>query len=93
VGTQHARAIIFLSGPTIETMIRYRLYVAEGGGLRAQKRCDSKPLLMAPQLRAHIASYPRVAHGHPLSIKSRCDPDKVVVNRRKEWWLKPQLTP
>jgi hypothetical protein len=55
-GMQHARAIIFLSGPAIETMVMQKDYVAKGDGLRAQKRSESKPLLTAPQSRVDMAS-------------------------------------
>jgi hypothetical protein len=50
--------------------------VVEGDELRAQKRCNSKPLLMAPQSCAYIAFYPRETCGHPLSFKSCCDPER-----------------
>jgi hypothetical protein len=50
--------------------------MVEAGELWAQKKCDSKLILMAPQSRAHIESYPRASCGHPLSIKSRCDPER-----------------
>jgi hypothetical protein len=65
--------------------------MAEGGGLRAQKQCEFKPLLMAPQSHAHIASNPRAARGRPLGTKPRPDL-KGSVNKRKDWWLKPRLT-
>jgi hypothetical protein len=66
--------------------------VVEGGELRAQKRCNSKPLLTAPQSRAHIAFYPRAACGRPLSFKSRCDPERrqlMKVELVVETWLTP----
>jgi hypothetical protein len=66
--------------------------VAKGGELRAQKRCEFKPLSTAPQSRAYKTSNPRAARGHPLGIKPRCDPEKKKL-MKKEWWLKPRLTP
>jgi hypothetical protein len=56
--------------------------VAEGGELRAQKRCGSKPPLMAPQSRAYIMSNPRATRGHPLGVKPRSDPEEDSVNEK-----------
>jgi hypothetical protein len=58
-----------LSGPVIETMVWKKLYMAKGGGLRAQKQCDLKPLLTAPQSRDHIVSNLRASCGRPLGTK------------------------
>jgi hypothetical protein len=54
--------------------------VAEGGELRAQKRCESKPLLTAPQSCAYIVFNPRAARGGPLGIEPRPDPEEDSVN-------------
>jgi hypothetical protein len=43
--------------------------VAEGGVLRAQKRCEFKPLLTALQSCAHLVFNPREARGRPLGTK------------------------
>jgi hypothetical protein len=56
--------------------------VAEGGELRAQKWCESKPSLIAPQSCAYIASNLREAHGSPLVIKPHPDPDERSVNEK-----------
>jgi hypothetical protein len=56
--------------------------VAEGGELRAQKWCESKPPLTAPQSRAYITSNPRAACGNPLGIKPHPDPDERSVNEK-----------
>jgi hypothetical protein len=56
--------------------------VAEGGELRSQKRCESKPPLMAPQSRAYIKTNPRAAHGHSLGIKPHLDPKGRLVKKR-----------
>jgi hypothetical protein len=55
--------------------------VAEGGELWAQKWCESKPPLMAPQSRAYIMTNPRAACGRPLGIKPHCNPE-VSVNEK-----------
>jgi hypothetical protein len=64
----------------------------EGGELWAQKWCESKPPLMALQSRAYIMSNPRAVRGRPLGIKPHPDPDEDQL-MKKEWWLKPRLTP
>ena len=69
-GLKGAQAIIFLSGPAIETMVSQKLYVDKGDALRDRKRSESKPLFMTLQSRDYIASYPRSTRGLPLGIKS-----------------------
>jgi hypothetical protein len=54
--------------------------VAEGGELRAQKRCGSKPPLMAPQSCAYIMTNPTATRGRPLGVKSCPDPEEDLVN-------------
>jgi hypothetical protein len=56
--------------------------VAKCDGLRAQKRSESKPLLTAPQSRVYMASYPRAARSHPLSIRSRSISEEAVNENR-----------
>jgi hypothetical protein len=56
--------------------------VAEGGELRAQKWCGSKPPLMAPQSRAYITSNLRATRGLPLGVKPRSDPEEDSVNEK-----------
>jgi hypothetical protein len=56
--------------------------MVEGGELRDQKWCESKPPLTALQSRAHIASYLEVVRGNPLSIKLHPDPDEGSVNEK-----------
>jgi hypothetical protein len=58
--------------------------VAEDGELWAQKQCESKLPLMAPQSRAYISSNPRAMHGGPLGIEPRPDPEEDSVNG-KDW--------
>jgi hypothetical protein len=54
--------------------------VEEGSGLRAQKCCEFKFLLMALQSRDHIVYDSRAAHGRPLRTKP--PPDlKGLVNK------------
>jgi hypothetical protein len=50
--------------------------MVEGGELRAQKRCGSKPPSTAPHSRSYKMAYLRAGRGHPLGIKPRCDPEK-----------------
>jgi hypothetical protein len=52
----------------------------EGGELRAQKWCGSKPPLMTPQSCAYIMSNPTTTCGLPLGVKSRSDPKEDLVN-------------
>jgi hypothetical protein len=56
--------------------------VAEDNELRAQKRCEFKPLLTAPQSHAYKTSNPRAMHGHPPSIKPRCNPKKKKLMKK-----------
>jgi hypothetical protein len=56
--------------------------VAEGGGLQAQKRCEYKPPLMAPQPYAHLASNLKAACGRPLGIKPHPGLDEGSVNEK-----------
>jgi hypothetical protein len=56
--------------------------VAEGGELRAQKRCESKPPLTAPQSRAYIMTNPRATRGHPLGVKPHPDPEERSIKKR-----------
>jgi hypothetical protein len=56
--------------------------VVEGGGLWAQKQCESKLPLMALQSRAHITSNPRETRDNPLGIKPHPDPDEGSVNEK-----------
>jgi hypothetical protein len=52
--------------------------MAEGGGLKAQKWCEFKPLLTDLQSRDHIVSNLRAACGRPLSTKPRLDLEGLV---------------
>jgi hypothetical protein len=52
----------------------------EGGELRAQKWCESKLPLTAPQSRAYIMSNPRAACGSPLGIEPHPDLEEDSVN-------------
>jgi hypothetical protein len=54
--------------------------VAEGGELRAQKQCESKPHLTAPQSHAYIMSNPRAMCGSPLGVEPRPDPEEDSIN-------------
>jgi hypothetical protein len=56
--------------------------VAEGGGLRAQKWCEYKPPLMAPQSRAHLASNLKASCGSPLGIKPHPGLNERSVNEK-----------
>ena len=62
---QHARVIIFLRGPAIETMVMQKDYVANGDGLRAQKWSESKPILIALQSLVYMESYLRAVCSLP----------------------------
>jgi hypothetical protein len=84
--------IKLLSSLAIETMVYKKSYMVEGSELQAEKWCESKPPLMAPQSRAYIASNPIPARGLPLGIKLCCDPEKKQL-MKKQWWLKPRLNP
>jgi hypothetical protein len=56
----------------------------EGGELRAQKRCGSKPPLMTPQSCAYSTSNLRATCGSlPLGVEPRPDPEEKSVNERK----------
>jgi hypothetical protein len=67
-------------------------YVEVSGELWSQKWSGSKPPLKAPHSRAHKVSNLRVACGIPLGINPHPDPNEGLVNKRKDWWLKPQIT-
>jgi hypothetical protein len=56
--------------------------VAEDGELRAQKRCESKPPLTAPQSRAYITTNLRATCGSPLGVKPHPDPDERSINEK-----------
>jgi hypothetical protein len=56
--------------------------VEEGGELRSQKWCESKPPLKAMQLRTYITSNPRAARGNPLGIRPHLDLDEGSVNEK-----------
>jgi hypothetical protein len=75
-GMQHARAIIFLSGPTIETVVWKKDYVARGGGLQAQKWCEPKPPLSGPTITCLYGvlseSTTWSPPGNLISLISRC---------------------
>jgi hypothetical protein len=66
--------------------------MVEGGELQAQKQCEFKLLSTAPQSCAYKTSNPRAMCGLPLGIKPRYDLEKKQL-MKKEWWLKPRLTP
>jgi hypothetical protein len=51
-------------------MVWRKFYMEKCDGLRAQKRYESKPFLMAPQSHVYVASYPRAERGYSLSINS-----------------------
>jgi hypothetical protein len=54
----------------------------EGGGLRAQKRRESKLPFTALQSHAHIESNLKAARGSPLGIKPHPDFDEGPVNEK-----------
>jgi hypothetical protein len=54
----------------------------EGSGLWAQKWCESKPPLKAPQSHAHIASNPKSTCGIPPGIKPHPSPNEGSVNEK-----------
>jgi hypothetical protein len=54
--------------------------VVEGGELRAQKQCESKPPLTTPQYHDYIVSNRRATHGVPLGVKPCPDPEEDSVN-------------
>jgi hypothetical protein len=56
--------------------------VAKGGGLWAQKWCESKPPLTAPQSCAYIESNPRAMHYIPLGVNPHPESDKRSVNEK-----------
>jgi hypothetical protein len=56
--------------------------VDEGTGLRAQKRCESKPPFTAPQSCAHIASILKATCGSPQGIKPHPGLDEGSINEK-----------
>jgi len=56
--------------------------MAEGGEFRAQKRCGSEPLSMAPKSRAHSTPNPIAARVFHLVVKPRPDPKEKSVNEK-----------
>jgi hypothetical protein len=56
--------------------------VEVGGEFLTQKRCKSKPPLMAPQSRAYMTTNMRATCGSPLGVKPHPDPDEGSINEK-----------
>jgi hypothetical protein len=60
--------------------------MVEGGELRAQRWCESKPLMMAPRLCAYIMKNLGAMSGHPLGINPLPDFKERSIKKKGGGW-------
>jgi hypothetical protein len=56
--------------------------MAKGSELQAQKWCESKTLMIAPQSCSYIMRNPRATCGFPLGVRQCFNPEEDSVNEK-----------